>query len=51
MGQEHDSKRDANFNNSYVIFFTKYEKDVDITISFYNVIDKFASIKAKKVPL
>jgi hypothetical protein len=43
--------RGANFNTTYVIFFTKYEKCVVKTISFNNVIDKFASIRARKVPL
>jgi hypothetical protein len=43
--------RGANFNNTYVIFFTKYEKNVVKTISFDNVIDEFASIKTRKVPL
>jgi hypothetical protein len=44
--------RVANFNTTYVIFFTKYEKDVVKTISFDNDIDKFASTKAvRKLPL
>jgi hypothetical protein len=51
MGQGCSSKRGANFNTSYVIFFMKYEKYVVKTISFDNVIDKFASIRARKVPL
>jgi hypothetical protein len=51
MGQGHNSKRGANFNTTYVIFFTEYEKDVVKTISFDNVNDKFVSIKARKVPL
>jgi hypothetical protein len=46
MGQERNFKKGANFNTTYVIFFTKYEKDL-----FDNGIDKFASMKAKKVPL
>jgi hypothetical protein len=44
-------KKGTNFNITYVIFFTKYEKDVVKTISFANFIDKFAFIKARKVPL
>jgi hypothetical protein len=39
------------FNTTYVTFFTKYEKDVAKIISFNIFIDKFASIKARKVPL
>jgi hypothetical protein len=41
----------ANFITTYVIFFTKYEKYVVQIILFDNVIDKFSSIEASKVPL
>jgi hypothetical protein len=51
MGQERSSKRGTNFNTTYAIFFTKYEKYLVKTISFDNVIDKFASMRARKVPL
>jgi hypothetical protein len=51
MGQGHSSKRGVYFNTTFVIFFTKYEKYVVKTISFDNFIDKFASIRAIKVPL
>jgi hypothetical protein len=51
IGRGCNSKRVANVNTTYVIFFTKYEKYVVKTISFDNVIDKFVSIKARKLPL
>jgi hypothetical protein len=47
MVQGRNSKRGANLNTAYVIFFTKYEKYVVKTISF----DKFTSIKSRKILL
>jgi hypothetical protein len=51
MGQGPSSKRNANFNTTYVIFFTKHEKYTVKIISFDNVIDTFAFIRARKAPL
>jgi hypothetical protein len=51
MGQVRSTKRGTNFNTTNVIFFTKYEKYIEKIISFANVMDTFASIRARKVPL
>jgi hypothetical protein len=51
MGQRRNSKRGIHFNTTYVIFFTKYEKHVVKTIQFDNIIDKFTSVRARKVSL